>query len=119
MKIIIEKEKLLFRYLYKFYNLDLFSSILIMVELEVIFTGKDVFHARTAALFVQNTNRFDCDIFLNMGDKIVDAKSIMGLLALGIKSGEKLLFKFNGRDENEAKDKVEELFNNDILLEKN
>ena len=39
-------------------------------------------HARPAALFVQQAKRFDSRVTVKKGRKIVDGKSIMGLLTL-------------------------------------
>lgn len=43
-----------------------------------------------------------CDIRVEMDDKIVNAKSIMGMMALGIVNGETVTLHVNGSDENEA-----------------
>ncbi len=65
-------------------------------------------HARAAALFVQTTNKFASDIFVEKDNDRVNAKSIMGIMALGISKDSKITIIVNGIDEEEA---MEELSN--------
>ena len=44
--------------------------------------------ARPAAMFVQSACRFQAQILIEMGNKKIIAKSIMGVLSLGVKSGD-------------------------------
>ncbi|TGE39636.1 HPr family phosphocarrier protein [Desulfosporosinus fructosivorans] len=59
-------------------------------------------HARPAAMLVQKANSFPCDISLVKGDKKVNAKSIMSILALGIEANEKIVVITQGEKEAEA-----------------
>ena len=61
-------------------------------------------HARAAALFVQTTNKFASDIFVEKENERVNAKSIMGIMALGISKNSKITIIVNGIDEEEAKE---------------
>lgn len=65
-------------------------------------------HARAAALFVQTTNKFASDIFVERENERVNAKSIMGIMALGISKNSVITIIINGIDEEEA---IEELTN--------
>ncbi len=65
-------------------------------------------HARAAALFVQTTNKFASDIFVEKDNARVNAKSVMGVMALGISKNSKITIIVNGIDEEEA---MEELSN--------
>lgn len=65
-------------------------------------------HARAAALFVQTANKFASDIFVEKDNERVNAKSIMGIMALGISKNAKITIIVNGIDEEEA---IEELTN--------
>lgn len=65
-------------------------------------------HARAAALFVQTTNKFASDIFVEKENERVNAKSIMGIMALGISKNSRITIIVNGIDEEEA---IEELSN--------
>lgn len=71
-------------------------------------------HARAAALFVQTTNRFAADIFLEKDNERVNAKSIMGIMALGISKNSKVTIMVNGIDEEEAIEELSNLINNKL-----
>ena len=68
-------------------------------------------HARAAALFVQTTNKFACDIFVEKNSERVNAKSIMGIMALGISKNSKITIIVNGIDEEEAMEELSNLIN--------
>ena len=61
-------------------------------------------HARPAALFVQHARRFDSRIIVKRGRKIVDGKSVMGLLTLAAKQGSRISIVADGSDAKEAVD---------------
>ena len=56
------------------------------------------FHARPAALFVQLAKRFASTVTVRKGRKIVDGKSIMGLLTLAAKPGARVSITTDGPD---------------------
>lgn len=58
--------------------------------------------ARPAALFVQTASKFASSIHVKIDDKVVNAKSIMGIISLGILNGQVLTIIANGEDENQA-----------------
>lgn len=60
--------------------------------------------ASPAALFVQEANRFNANIFLEKSGKRVNAKSIMGLMSLATSYGESLIIFAEGEDAAEAID---------------
>ena len=60
------------------------------------------FEARSLALFVQKACKFSSQIKVSIGDKTVNAKSIMGVISLGISDGEELTVAADGVDEKEA-----------------
>ncbi len=59
-------------------------------------------HARPAALFVQVAKRFHSRITVKKGRKIVDGKSIMGLLTLAARQGSRISIIADGPDSQEA-----------------
>ena len=63
---------------------------------------KQGFHARPAALFVHRAKRFTCRITVKKGRKIVDGKSIMGLLTLAARQGSRIAIVADGGDAREA-----------------
>lgn len=59
-------------------------------------------HSKLAADFVQLAGKFSAQIIIEKGNKKVNAKSIMGLLSLGVKQGESIHIIATGDDEKEA-----------------
>jgi len=66
-------------------------------------------HARPAALFVQAANRFASRITVKRGRKIVDGKSIMGLLTLAARQGARIAITADGPDAPDALERLVEL----------
>ncbi|MEC2071206.1 HPr family phosphocarrier protein [Alkalihalophilus marmarensis] len=73
-----------------------------MAEKEVQVKLKTGLQARPAALFVQEANRFSSDVFIQKGEKKVNAKSIMGLMSLALSQGTTITLITEGHDEAEA-----------------
>ncbi|MCF6138680.1 HPr family phosphocarrier protein [Alkalihalobacillus berkeleyi] len=72
------------------------------MEKELKVELKSGLQARPAALFVQEANRFNSDVFLEKDGKKVNAKSIMGIMSLAIASGATVTIMTDGKDEEEA-----------------
>jgi phosphocarrier protein len=85
-----------------------------MLERKLTVTNKSGLHARPAALLVQTASKFSSDITLVKGASEVNAKSIMGIMALGAGQGTELTIKVNGADEEEALNALLELFNSNF-----
>lgn len=64
--------------------------------------------ARPVAVFVQVASQFDSSIFVEYENKKVNAKSIMGMMTLGLAQGENVTVSADGDDETEAIDRIEE-----------
>lgn len=63
--------------------------------------------ARPVALLVQVASRYESSIYIECEDKKVNAKSIMGMMSLGLASGEDITVTANGNDEDEAVENIE------------
>lgn len=63
-------------------------------------------HARPSASFVKMANQFESKISVEYDNSVVDGKSIVGLLTLGIGTGEKLKITADGKD---AKNAIKQL----------
>ena len=63
-------------------------------------------HARPAAVFVQTAKRFDSRITVKKGRKIVDGKSIMGLLTLAAHPYSRIVIVAEGPDASEALERL-------------
>lgn len=84
-----------------------------MVEKMVKVNLKTGLHARPAALFVQEANKYTSEIFIQKDEKKVNAKSIMGIMSLAINSGSEILIICDGKDEEQALNKLVELVSKD------
>lgn len=58
--------------------------------------------ARPIALLVQEASKFESRIYIQSGDKKVNAKSIMGMMSLGLDNGEQMTVTAEGADEESA-----------------
>lgn len=63
--------------------------------------------ARPVALLVQEASKYESTIYIQSGEKKVNAKSIMGMMSLGLNNGEQLAVTADGSDEQMAVDNIE------------
>lgn len=73
-----------------------------MVFKKVIISNKSGLHARPASLFVQTANKFKSEIFIKLENMTVNAKSIMGVMTLGVGKNTEIIIEVDGSDEVEA-----------------
>lgn len=59
-------------------------------------------HARPATFFIQKANEFKSSIWVEKDERKVNAKSLLGVLSLGIVKGTKINLIADGQDEEEA-----------------
>ena len=59
-------------------------------------------HARPATFFIQKANEFKSGIWLEKDERRVNAKSLLGVLSLGITKGTTITLLADGSDEKEA-----------------
>ncbi|MDD6347019.1 MAG: HPr family phosphocarrier protein [Lachnospiraceae bacterium] len=78
-----------------------------MIRKEVTVKLKQGINARPAAMLVQAASQFDSEIFIETDNRRMNAKSIMGMMALGLDSGEVVTVITDGSDEDEAFEKIE------------
>ena len=64
--------------------------------------------ARPIALLVQVASQYTSNIYLESEERKVNAKSIMGMMSLGLDAGEKVTVSVDGVDEEEAMKGIEE-----------
>lgn len=69
---------------------------------EKTLTVNTALDARQAAFFVQTASKFKSKIEVSIGDKKINAKSIMGTISLGISEGQVATVMADGVDEQEA-----------------
>lgn len=67
----------------------------------------DGLEARPAAMLVQVASQYDSRIYLESGSKRVNAKSIMGMMTLGLIAGQSITVEADGVDEDQAVSEIE------------
>ncbi|MCT4596753.1 MAG: HPr family phosphocarrier protein [Vallitalea sp.] len=80
-----------------------------MISKEVIFTYD--FHAISTAYFVNEASKIQSSITIVIGNKKVNAKTILGVMSLEIIKGDKAHIIVDGIDEVEGMDKIKYLVN--------
>lgn len=74
-------------------------------------------HARPASQFVQLAMKFPCEIMLSnltSGSEPVNAKSILGVLSLGVNQGNKIRIDANGESSEDAIESLTSLVNDNF-----
>ena len=69
-------------------------------------------HARPATFFIQKANSYKSSIWVEKDDRSVNAKSLLGVLSLGMVNGMTITLVADRSDEREALDGLKELIEN-------
>ena len=85
-----------------------------MISRNVTIVNSMGLHARPATFFVQNAHKFKSSVWVESGDRKVNAKSLLGVLSLGIAKGMTVTIIADGYDEDEALDALEKLIDSGI-----
>jgi catabolite repression HPr-like protein len=78
-----------------------------MITKEITINIPNGLEARPVALLVQVASQYESSIYVESNDKRVNAKSIMGMMSMGISTGEKVTVSADGPDEKTAIDNIE------------
>lgn len=73
-----------------------------MKEITVVITNESGLHARPATAFTQLAATFASKLTIGVGEKVVDAKSILTVLTLGAVKGTSVVLTADGADEDAA-----------------
>ena len=79
------------------------------MEKKIVVKSTVGLHASLAAKVVQAASRFSVDINLHYHDKVVDVKSILGLMSLAIPQGENVVVVANGDNAEAPIDAIAEI----------
>ncbi len=66
-------------------------------------------HARPATFFIQKANEFKSSLWIEKEERRVNAKSLLGILSLGIVGGTQIRIIADGADEKDAVESLVEL----------
>ena len=85
-----------------------------MLSRDVTIVNSMGLHARPATFFVQNAHKYKSTVWVESGDRKVNAKSLLGVLSLGIAKGMTVTLIADGYDEEEALAGLAELIDSGV-----
>ena len=85
-----------------------------MISKDVTVKNQVGLHARPATFFIQKANEFKSSIWVEKDERKVNAKSLLGVLSLGITKGTEIKLIADGADESEAVNALVELITSDF-----
>lgn len=80
-----------------------------MISREVVVNNASGLHARPATFFIQKANCYKSSIWVERDDRKVNAKSLLGVLSLGIMGNTQIRIIAGGPDEEQAVDELVKL----------
>jgi phosphocarrier protein len=81
---------------------------------EAVVNNQVGLHARPATFFIQKANEFKSSIWVEKEERRVNAKSLLGVLSLGIVKGTSINLIADGADEKEAVEALVELISSNF-----
>ena len=85
-----------------------------MVTRTVTIKNAQGLHARPATFFVQKANAFKCSIWVEKGERRVNAQSLLGILSMAVTKGMEITLLAEGQDAAAALDALAELLENGL-----
>ena len=85
-----------------------------MLSKNIIIQNKIGLHARPATLFIQKANAFTSSIWIEVENRRVNGKSLLGVLSMGLVKGMAVTLISDGIDEEAAMTALEELILNGL-----
>ena len=85
-----------------------------MISKEVLINNQVGLHARPATFFIQQANEFTSSIWVEKEERRVNAKSLLGVLSLGIVKGTTITLIADGSDQEEAVETLSTLIDSDF-----
>ena len=82
-----------------------------MVYRDIVVQNQVGLHARPATFFIQRANEFRSSIWVEKEERRANAKSLLGVLSLGVAGGTDIRIIADGQDENEAVEALANLVN--------
>lgn len=77
-----------------------------MIQQEVTIKNRAGMHTRPAASLVKLAAKFKAEFFIEKDGLEINGKSIIGVMTLAAEQGSKLLLKFDGEDEEQARKEI-------------
>ena len=86
-----------------------------MVSKEVVISNQVGLHARPATYFIQKANEFRSSIWIEVDDRKINAKSLLGVLSMAITTGTEVTLIAEGPDEEAAVKTLAQMLVKDIF----
>ena len=86
-----------------------------MLVKEITVRCESGLHNKQATYFVQKANEFPCEIWIEIGNRKMNAKSLLGIMSLGIVTGAEVTLSAQGPDAEAAITALEELLQRDVF----
>ena len=83
-----------------------------MIKTSVVVKADPGFDGRPIALLVQEASQYASKVYIQVAEKNINAKSIMGMMTLGLDAGEEITLSANGEDEEAAMESIENYLSN-------
>ena len=87
-----------------------------MISKEITIRLENGLEARPVAMLVQVASKYDSVVYLESAGKKVNAKSIMGMMSLGLDSGETVIVMADGADEEVAVNEIEKYQKVELII---
>ena len=81
-----------------------------MIKTPVVVKTEEDFDGRPIALLVQEASQYASTIYIQVGEKHINAKSIMGMMSLSLADGEEITVVTDGEDEQRAAEGIKTFF---------
>jgi phosphocarrier protein len=85
-----------------------------MITKDVIVRCESGLHNRQATYFVQKANEYTCSIWVESGNRKMNAKSLLGIMSLGFITGASVTLSADGADAENAINALEALLQRDV-----
>lgn len=85
-----------------------------MCNKEIVVRCESGLYNKQASYFVQKANEFTCNIWVEIGSRKMNAKSLLGIISLGIVTGATVNLIAEGAGEQEAIEALEPLLMRDV-----
>ena len=85
-----------------------------MYNKDVVVRCESGLHNKQATYFVQKANEFSCSIWVESGSRKMNAKSLLGIMSLGVVTGSTITLIADGSDAEAAVNALEALLQRDI-----
>ena len=90
------------------------KEVIKMKKEKVVLKNETGLHARPAGELAKLAGTFNCNININANGKTVSAKSILGIMSLGIKTNTEIEIECDGEDEDKAMEEILKAFKNNL-----